>query len=408
MKRLSTICRVAATAIAAVVIVACSGEVGPPQTADSKLIVTPTSIVETTTTSTTTTAAPTTTVPTTTTLTAPVEAESTTGDDAPDVLAFRTDNLGALYEVDTSGQLLAVAEGAGAGASGETVADGEMVRVLNRTEVLEDVWVQIGRPLGGSPIGWVLAEDLIETDQWVDVVDTSKAGQLVELRNTRILRAEPRPTADATVEAGAGLLAVHSGETALHGTGVTWARIMASEDGSFLGWIEEGELLVINDIVVWSSTGQPVRTSADPSIDYGVQMSGPTVVQSSCSFLRVRIDAGSTAAGTHVLFGPQPPVGTLLIDDEPSSDVAAPAEGEQIEPTGGDPIELRATWNAASGGGAVFISPGESVTFTLPASLSSTWHFVALGLEQDVSFVLDDAGNPSAQGVSTVTTPASC
>ncbi len=289
----------------------------------------------------------------------------------PDVLAFRDDDVGGLYEVTSGGALLALADSAGGGASGATVGDGDVVRVTDRLDVRDDTWVEVGPPLGGNPIGWLLAEDLRQTDKSVPINDSQLAGRLVELITERPIRADSRPTSEEVTRRSAGALLVHVGETSLHGSGVTWARVRDLDSGGVLGWVEAGELRRVDEIVLQSSTGEPVRTSPDATLSYGASIVSPEVVSSTCGFTRVRITVAGGSSGGHVLFGPASPRATWDAENATAG-----------------------TWRAASGGGDLFLPPASSVTLTFPATLSDRWFFATVGPDGQVPHRTDGLGDP--------------
>lgn len=292
----------------------------------------------------------------------------------PRALAFTSSaDVGVFFETETSTGLLITSAEAGGAAGEEIIEDGTVVKALDFVELSGYSWVLVGTPLERKPIGWVLAEDLIETEQLILTLDVGARGRYHRVEaGSDVLVAHTDPTADSdlTGSYSTGEIVLHSGETALIPDGGSWAKILNPSNLSGLGWVNADFLTVTSGVQVHNSDGSPALNSRG-NWDSGARISTPVQKTATCAY--VQLEIGTTGTGnvsSHVLYGSTAP--TSPDDGQP--------EFQQ--------------WDMGSDSGLVYIRPGSSVLFTLPAHPAHTYYFMALGLENDAPFVADANGAP--------------
>jgi len=308
---------------------------------------------------------------------APTTASTTTTVAAttiPRALAFTSaDDVGTFFEtVSSTGMLITSAEAGGA-AGDEILEDGTVVKAIETVELNGYQWVLVGTPIAGTKIGWLLAEDLLETEQMIESTDVGARGryhQVVAGSEQLVLHIEPDVESEVLGSHATGEIVLHSGDLILTPGGETWAKLIDPDNLSTRGWVNAAFLSVTSGVQVHNSDGTPALSSRG-NWDSGARINAPIKRNATCAFVQLEISTtGSGTVSSHVMYGSSAP--TSPDDGQP--------EFQQ--------------WNMGSDTNIVYIRPGSSVMFTLPAHPAHTYYFMALGPEHDAPFVADADGAP--------------
>ena len=332
--------RIAYTAIAALLVTACSG--GDEQAAETTVPVVDVA----------TTAAPATTetaAPATTTTAAPA---TTTTAGVPESLAFAsTKDLGRLFEVDGQQNLHLTPAGDIEGSAG----DGTLVQATSARSSDGTLWVRV-RAAGGEfeTLGWVPADSLRPTTRNVEISNNERSGEFRGAARTLPndqLEIMSEPSGSNVVGAFSEReIGLHGGTLTLGADGSTWVDVIDIDSRARLGWVPSNYFIPVSSIQAQNDDGLDVRRRIDNDMTYGAPLAAGTT-NLGCNAVQIRFASSSASIGTAIVFGEETPVGRQ---------------------SGG-----KVVWSAARGS-SVYIEPGESVTFTFPTEFARTWYFTAL------------------------------
>lgn len=335
----------------------------------------------------------TTTIEVTTTTAAPADTAtvappttSSPSDEAPRTLAFSSSSdLGRLFEI--SG-FVAPATSAGAETVGDPLSDGTLVQATSLRSSDGVVWVRINSTtdIGGGILGWVPSDDLRPTTQSVERFDADAATQFRQVSRVVI---DDELSISATAGGGSTVgtlaeteIAMHGGTSVLTADGEVWLDVIDSTTQQRRGWVAGSSFGVLTSIEAKSPDGTDVDRRADSTLSYGGGLSTGTVSATGCNAQQLTFDATSSNLGTTVLFGTAPPVGSPL-----------------------DSANTRFRWSS-SGGSTVYLTPGQSVTFSFPSQSTKTWYFTTLDDDRQARFatsggsaLLDASGRATATDV---------
>lgn len=341
--------RAAIVAGAALVAAACSG--------DDPVVAPETTVAVTTTIATPeTTAAPITT--TTVAVTVP------TVDDVPESLAFSSNrDVGRLFEADGAVQLFDNPGGDGSGA----LEDGRLVRASaaqSRDDVLFVGIVDPDDP--GVALGWVEAQDLRPTSQFVLSSDPSLANQLgaaISSSGQDTIEVAAQPGGSATVATLQNRESVFFvGNSALAADGQVWVEISRGASATPIGWIPSRNYADVRSTSARDGSFDDTARRPDNEVTYGAPLPTVAVGATGCNAVQIQLDNPSSSLGMAFVLG----------SEVPSAIVGASRE----------------SWSGSS----LFVAPGASTTITLPSANTATWFFAAL----DADFEAE--ANRTAQG----------
>ncbi|RZV46562.1 MAG: hypothetical protein EX269_07015 [Acidimicrobiales bacterium] len=316
---------------------------------------------------------------TTTTTEPPAAPTTSTTSEAPPTtipraLAFTSAaDVGTFFETESKSGMLITSTEAGGGAGDEIIEDGTVVQALEMVELQGYSWVLVSAPFSSEPIGWLLAADLIETEQLITTMDVAARGRYHRVdAGGNVLVVHVEPSAESAVEGSyaTGEIVFHSGETVAIPDGSSWAKILDPSNLRAIGWVNADFITMASGVLVHNADGSPALTSRG-NWDSGARITTPVQKTATCAF--VQLEIGTTGSGnisSHVMYGSTAP--TSPDDGQP--------EFQQ--------------WDMGSDTGLVFIRPGDSVLFTLPAHPVRTYYFMAIGPEGDAPFVADADGAP--------------
>ena len=336
--------RIAYTAIAALLVTACSG--GDEQAASTTVPVVDVATTAAPIVTTSTTAAPATTT---------TAAPATTIAEVPESLAFAsTKDLGRLFEADGQ-QNLHLTPG---GDIDGSAVDGTLVQATSARNSDGTLWVRV-RAAGGEfeTLGWVPADALRPTTRNVEISNNERSGEFRgaarTLPNDQLeIMSEPSGSNVVGVfsEREIGL---HGGTLTLGADGSTWVDVIDIDSRARLGWVPSNYFVPVSSIQAQNDDGADVRRRIDDDMTYGAPLNAGTT-NVGCNAVQIRFASSSASTGTAIVFGEETPVGRQ--------------SGSSV------------VWSAARGS-SVYIEPGESVTFTFPTEFARTWYFAALDAE---------------------------
>lgn len=322
---------------------ACSGSEESPETGAVEATLAPqtTAVIETS-----PEVAPTTSQATASDIPSPVVTST-----IPQSLAFSgIADVGSLFEVDGG---TASSESPGGESTG-IVADSTLVRVVQATGREGQLFVLIidTADLEGTPIGWVSAGSLRNTNQSVILDDPATFGELRRVSGSIAgvdVLTEVAGNRVARVLAG-GEVAIHGGSTALSSDGGVWLDVLEPQTLARVGWVPDQLFVPVRSTFAHDQDFGTVATSPEVGVNYGAPLVAPQISLSGCNAVQVEVQNDS-ALGLAFVVGLDVPMGQAV-------------RGEEI-------------W-VSSQGATFYASPGDTITLTLAAEATNLWHFAGL------------------------------
>lgn len=305
-----------------------------------------------------TTIVQTTSVPSTiATATSEVVAETTIApiEDPPASLAFASSrDLGRLYTFDSSeGEVFASLEAAGVAEIGPLPFDQTVVALSAKSREGE-LWVLVGlAEEADSPIGWVQARTLVASTEIIESFLADNSGQfrrVVGVRSSSFLnvRAAASVDSDAVGQLGPNATFMHGGYTAMGGDGEEWVDVVDEVTGERIGWVLERFAALASGLEAQTAEGVDVARRADRDTTYGGAIGSADITALGCNAAKLALIGSDPSLGTGILFG-----------------------------TSADYNSETNRW-ALSGGGDVWLGPGDSLVLTLPRDVPNTWYLLAV------------------------------
>ena len=327
--------RAAIVAGATLIAAACSGE--EPAAAPDTTV----AVVETT-------VAPTTTAAPTPTTVAPTTAPA--ADDTPESLAFASSrDVGRLFEIDGATQLF---DGPGGDVTA-TLEDGRLVQAGVARTVDGVLLAGIVDPNDPTvPLGWVEADSLRPTNQFVTSTDPSRVNQL-----GAAVRASGQDSIDVASQPGGTSVvatlehresALFTGNSAIAADGQNWLQVASTTTSATIGWIPAGNFVDFRGVSAVDSSFEDTDRRPASGIAYGAALPPVSVATTGCNAVQIELDNPSSTLGMAFVLG----------NEVPSAVVGASRE----------------SWS----GSTLFVEPGDSTTITLNNSAAATWYFAAL------------------------------
>ena len=339
--------RIAYTAVAALLMAACSGGdeptnaagVNAAQTTTTLLVEEPSNegrdLVE---------QAATSTVPATP---APTSTEA-----VPESLAFTSSrDLGRLFEID--GVTVGLTS-PGQGDQASSLADGTLVRAAQVSSVSGELWVRLIDEAQVA-VGWVPAGDLRSTVRTLTSFEADHVGQYWSVRG-----AVPGDEVSIRSQPGSGSevgelaeleIEMLGGNVTLTADGEKWIDIVDPQSGAAIGWVPSSQLLPLTQNQVRSLDNAEVPRRADAEISYGATLPLGQVVATGCNATQISFSNSNAARGLALLLGLDVPVGRQLSSGT--------------------------SWSSR-GGTVLFVDPGDTVILSFLTDSARTWYFTAL------------------------------
>ncbi len=302
-----------------------------------------------------TTSVPSTAAPTTSEVVAETTVAPTEIEDPPPSLAFASSrDLGRLYTFDSSdGEVFASLDAAGVADIGPLPADQTVVALSAKSRDGE-LWVLVGRAEEADrAIGWVPARILVASTEIIEAFLVDNSGQfrrVVNVRSSSFLnvRANASVDSDAVGQLGPNATFMHGGYTATSGDGEEWVDIVDAATGERIGWVLERFAAEVSGVEAQTTDGVDAARRADRDTTYGGAIGSAGITALGCNAAQLTLSGSDSSVGTGVLFGTSADYNTEL-----------------------------GRWSL-SGGGDVWLSPGESLVLTLPRLVPNTWYLVAV------------------------------
>lgn len=270
----------------------------------------------------------------------------------PQSLAFSsTREVGRLFRIDT---LQATFTGPGSEEALGQIEPGALVQTTSARESDGALWARVrSTSEAQTDLGWVPADALVPTTDFVSVSNPTRSTELRVARRTRdsiaIVQTPGSNEQVGTLQPSE--VAMHGGEVATAFTGEIYLDVIDSVSKARIGWVKASHFGSIQSSLIQNGQHEALRTRPSSSTTYGAPLENVSITTVGCNATQLSFTNPSSSLGLAVVVGTATPQGS---------------ETRGVERWG------------AQGGGAIFIEPGDNATVTVITRQSSTWHFAQL------------------------------